>query len=428
LPIGVAHTASGTQESLRTDYGLPSTTAGTLLRRMAPEEKPYRVYRGGRVKGKVPAIPTRPRPEPRWRLRTDSIQRPTLPRRRRFAFPKQWPWRRIVALGLLILFVVVVAWAITGYFAFASGVSSANKRLDHAARTALVPGSGLLLSHSTTILLLGTDSSTVAGRQGDHHADSIMIVRTDPSHHKLSYLSIPRDLQVPIPGVGNAKINAAFQAGGATLAIKTVRQFTGIAINHVVVVDFNSFKDLIDAEGGITVNVPKPILSNRFDCPYSSQQRCERWPGWRFAKGKQHMNGERALIYARIRENRLDPRESDLTRGARQQAVTQAATGKLTSFATLVGLPFDGGKLMRPLATDLSTWQLIQLGWVKFRASGGHSLYCRLGGDISSASGQSVIIPSEDNRNVLSEWAGRSAPQPPTTTFGPGCRVGHPLQ
>ena len=107
-----------------------------------------------------------------------------------------------------------------------------------------------------------------------------------------------------------------------------MHNFTGIPIQHVVIVDFNSFKDLIDAEGGITVDVPRKILSNRFDCPYATAQRCQEWQGWRFDKGKQHMDGERALIYSRIRENRLDPSENDLTRGARQQAVAQAATGE----------------------------------------------------------------------------------------------------
>ena len=61
------------------------------------------------------------------------------------------------------------------------------------------------------------------------------------------------------------------------------------------------------------------------------------------------MNGERALIYSRIRENQLNPAENDLTREARQQAVTQAATAKLTSISTLSRLPFDGSSLMKPL-------------------------------------------------------------------------------
>jgi hypothetical protein len=84
--------------------------------------------------------------------------------------------------------------------------------------------------------------------------------------------------------------------------------------------------------------------------------------------------------------------------------------------------------MLEPLATDLTTGQLLQLGWVKFRASGGNTLYCRLGGDASSATGQSVILPSEDNRNVLAMWRGQSAPQPPSTTYGPGCRKGRPLR
>jgi polyisoprenyl-teichoic acid--peptidoglycan teichoic acid transferase len=398
---------------------------------MAPDEKPYRVYRGGRQKGKVPAaVPTRTRPKPKPKgqaAATDNGGRYKGPTTAKRPFLKRIRWRRVIVIGLIVLIALVAAWAITGYLAFSKGVHDANKRLPHSAKAALTPKSGLLLSTPTNILLLGTDSAAIASRKGDHHSDSIMIVRTDPKHHRLSYLSIPRDLYIDIPGVGNAKINAAYQAGGAALAIKTIHDYTGIPINHVVVVDFNSFEQLIDAEGGVTINVPEKILSNRFDCPYSAR-RCESWPGWRFAKGPQHMSGHRALIYARIRENQLNPRDSDITRGARQQAVIQAATSNLTSVGTLAGVPFDGGKLMKPLTTDLSAAQLIQLGWEKFRANGKHALYCRLGGDATFSGGQSVILPSEDNRNVLSMWAGQSAPQPPTSTYGPGCQRGHPLQ
>src|SRR6185437_10054244 len=170
--------------------------------------------------------------------------------------------------------------------------------------------------------LLGTDNSDLASRAGDRHSDSIVLLRTDPSHHRLYYLSIPRDLEVPIPGVGTTKINAAMQAGGPALAIRTIHDYTGLPINHVVVVNFGQFKDLIDALGGVTIDVPKPILSDKFDCPYTAT-KCESWKGWRFAKGNQHMSGERALIYSRVRVNQLDPSESDITREARQQAVLQ---------------------------------------------------------------------------------------------------------
>ena len=152
-------------------------------------------------------------------------------------------------------------------------------------------------------------------------------------------------------------------------------------MNHIAIVDFADFKDLIDALGGIDVDVPAPIISNKFDCPYATEQRCDAWQGWRFAKGEQHMNGQRALVYARIRENRLDPSESDVTRAERQQRVLQAISSRLTSPMTLAKLPFMGDDVAAPLATDLSAAQMVQLGWVKLRAPAGRALHCRLGGN-----------------------------------------------
>jgi len=251
------------------------------------------------------------------------------------------------------------------------------------------------------------------------------LLRTDPSHHRLYYLSIPRDIQVPIPGAGTQKVNAAFQIGGLALAIRTIRQFTGISVNHVMVVNFADFKDLIDSLGGIEVTVPRRIRSNRFDCPYATQARCDKWPGWRFAAGRQHMNGERALIYSRIRENALDPSESDVTRGARQQDVMNAVAHKFTSFGVLLRMPFSGSSFARPLTTDLNASQFAQLGWVRFRASDSGSVHCRLGGDLGSGGTGS---PSEDNPAAIAMFLGRSAPQPPTDAFGPGCVVGHALE
>ena len=193
---------------------------------------------------------------------------------------------------------------------------------------ALANQNGLLLSKPTTMLLLGRDHENTDRRVGLNNSDSIMILRTDPSRHRLVYLSIPRDLRVPIPGHGEDRINAAFPLGGAALTIRTIEGLTGLAINHVMIVDFRSFKSLIDNIGGVDINVPAPILSNKFDCPYKASA-CARWQGYRFHKGMQHMNGQRALIYSRIRENQLNPADSDITRGLRQQAVMRAVMAKL---------------------------------------------------------------------------------------------------
>jgi anionic cell wall polymer biosynthesis LytR-Cps2A-Psr (LCP) family protein len=138
------------------------------------------------------------------------------------------------------------------------------------------------------------------------------------------------------------------------------------------------------------------------------------------------MNGKRALIYTRIRENRLDPGENDLTRASRQQQVIQAISSQLASVGTFLDLPFIGGDLMKPLATDLSAGDFIQLGWVKFRA--GSNIHCRLGGDAEVINGQDVLVPNEDNRAVISMFIGESAPQAPPPGAGPysaGCETGN---
>ncbi|MDX6511305.1 MAG: polyisoprenyl-teichoic acid--peptidoglycan teichoic acid transferase, partial [Gaiellaceae bacterium] len=152
------------------------------------------------------------------------------------------------------------------------------------------------------------------------------------------------------------------------------------------------------------------------------------WLGWRFAPGPQHMNGQRALMYSRVRVNRLDPSESDVTRGERQQAVLQAMTGRLASIGTLTRMPFIGGDLLKPLTTDLSTGQLLQLGWVKFRSGNSRALHCRLGGSGATVGSQSVIVSSPENISVIHMVLGNSAPQPPSPgsgPYGPGCVTGN---
>ena len=384
---------------------------------MAGAEKPYRVYRGGRKRGKVPLQ------SQRGRVAEEDGRRdgkPAQPKRR-------WGLGQWVAFVLLLLLALLVAWAALSFLAVRKGVRAANARLDPEVRSVLTKQDGLLLSQPTTILLLGTDHANTDARIGFRRSDSILLVRTDPDKHRIAYLSIPRDLKASIPGHGEDKINAAFQLGGAALAARTIKQFTGLPINHVAIVDFGSFEQLIDALGGVTVDVPAPILSNRIDCPYATAERCSRWQGWRFAKGSQRMNGRRALTYARIRENRLNPSESDVTRGERQQRVLQAVASKLTGPSTLVKLPFVGDELLRPLATDLTTSEFAQLGWVKFRAPEDRALHCRLGGSATDIGGQSFIVSTQENFAVIQMVTGRSAPQPPppgSGPFGPGCVVG----
>ena len=386
---------------------------------MSSKDKPYRVYKGGRAKG-----PIRHEPLKHEDGGSDGdayAYKGPKPARK----PRRW--RRRILWVLVGLIVLSLVWALLGYLAFRRGVKDANKRLDPLAARALTPQDGLMLSNPSNTLVLGVDvgSKSRQGTQG--RSDSIVLVRTDPDHHRIALVSIPRDLRVEILRHGEQKINAAYAFGGATLAIKTVERVTGLPINHVVVVDFSTFGEVVDALGGITVNVPKPILSNKFECPRATQAACARWPGWRFRKGEQEMDGHTALIYSRIRENQLDPSENDFTRGGRQQAVIQAIADKVTSFNTFIRAPFIADDLVRPLATDLSAAQILELGWVKFRTPTSGRLRCRLGGTSSNIGGVDYIIGTEENVSVIAMVTGKSAPQPPKPAsgpYGPGCIVG----
>jgi polyisoprenyl-teichoic acid--peptidoglycan teichoic acid transferase len=386
---------------------------------MSRQDKPYRVYRGGRVMGRVPTVPKRERTPSRDGRKRLRLRYPGPgPKEKR---PRRLGWRGRILLAVGLVFLLLIAWAVASYLSLRKGAEDANKRLSPAASAALEPQNGLLLSHSSVILLIGTDHAAYQRqRAGFRRADSIMLIRTDPGRGRISYLSIPRDLRVDVPGYGFEKVNSAMQIGREPLMIRTIRGLVP-EVNHVVVVNFDDFKDVVDAVGGITVDVPGPILSNKFDCPYPTQERCDRWAGWRFAKGRQELDGRRALVYSRIRENKLNPAESDLTRGRRQQDVITALLSKMTSARVLARMPWIGDDLMRPLTTDMSAGEFMQLALVRKRSNS--EVRCRLGGTPQNFGGGSFIQLDEEARRTILAFRGQSAPQPPLpgSSFGSGC-------
>jgi LCP family protein required for cell wall assembly len=308
-----------------------------------------------------------------------------------------------LVLGVLL---ALVLWVGYGYSQFRGSLDDANKRIDEPTRAALTPGSSLLSDASTT-LVLGSDRRPDGG---SGRSDSILLVRVDPARNRIMQLSIPRDLRVTIPGHGDDRINAAYTLGGPALAIKTVQNLTGMEINHVVLVDFSGFREVVDALGGVTIDNPEKIISNSFD-----------GHPWRFGRGKLHLDGRHALAYARVRENTANPSDNDLTRGLRQQRVLQAIAHGLASPSTLLHLPSVGSALGKPLATDLSANDLLQLGWRQMRAD--RTIHCRLGGTITSIGGASELIGGDENRRVILAVQGKSAPlrAEPGDTFAAGC-------
>ena len=167
-------------------------------------------------------------------------------------------------------------------------------------------------------------------------------------------LSIPRDVEVEVPGHGINKINAAYAFGGPALTIETVESFlgNGLQVNHVVEVDFKNFPDFIDSLGGVTVNNKTRICSPPFD---------NFWKGLHFRKGEIDLNGERALGYARVRKNSCAPAEDDRDRAARQQQVLSAIGSQVKSPSTFFRLPWVSWNAPRTLRSDMNGFQLMGL-------------------------------------------------------------------
>lgn len=212
-------------------------------------------------------------------------------------------------------------------------------------------GAGYPLTSPNNILVLGSDVRNEAtaepGAQttGNGRSDSIMLMRIGGGAN--SRLSIARDTVVDIPGVGRQKINAAYAVGGAALAVQTVEQYTGVDINHVMIVSFEDFPRLIDAMGGITY---------RGGCVVSRINGGFRNGGYtlRLPAGKSHIDGEQALALARTRKNACNSDENDLTRARRQQKIVAAMKRRLLSPMAFARLPLISWNVPKALRSDMS--------------------------------------------------------------------------
>jgi len=208
----------------------------------------------------------------------------------------------------------------------------------------------------SNILVLGSDvrtgESIDESQSGPGRSDTIMLVHS--AFGSVRKLSIPRDVEVDIPGHGINKINAAYALGGPALTIETVESFlgNGLQVNHVVEVDFKNFPDFIDSLGGVTVNNKTRICSPPFD---------NFWKGLHFKKGEIELNGRRALGYARVRKNSCAPAEDDRDRAARQQQVLSAIGSQVKSPSTFLRLPWVSWNAPRTLRSDMNGLQLMML-------------------------------------------------------------------
>ena len=219
------------------------------------------------------------------------------------------------------------------------------------------------------ILLMGTDA-----RPGEDisRTDTMIVVRVDPRSDRVSMLSLPRDLLVTVPQFGKYTINAAYPLGekqlgkgyGAALAKETVAQLLGIKIDYFMLVNFDGFKTLIDRLGGIYVDVPKVIVDSAYPTDNYGTIKV------RFDAGRQLMNGERALIYARTRHA-----DNDFGRIQRQQQVIMAIFNRVRDqglLTQITNVDDYTDALRDTIRTDMPRDTMLSLATVGPRLSADH--------------------------------------------------------
>jgi polyisoprenyl-teichoic acid--peptidoglycan teichoic acid transferase len=315
------------------------------------------------------------------------------PPRRRNRF-RWWHIPVAVFAVLVIAGVVLTVLAWPGYQKFDRAVDKANKRVDKKTRAQLSADDGWIWRNGTTVLLFGLDAAGLPA-----HSDTIMLMHFDPGTHQINQLSIPRDTYVTIDGYGQQKITQAMWYGGPSLALRTVKEYTGIPVNHVMVVGFQGFPRLVNAVGGIDMYVPQTVSTGAGPGIAGSTQRVVT-----FDKGMHHFDGKEAMLYVRIRKAYA---EGDFTRAARQQAFVQAIQKKLMQPGNITKLPDIGRHFMSGVATDLTTNQILELAYLKWRSSGGKKQVMK--GELGwSSDGQAVVFPPDDatKQRMISRFLG----------------------
>jgi LCP family protein required for cell wall assembly len=314
------------------------------------EERPYKLYRSG------------PRGLKALLRGEEETGLPGPDRSRGDDARKAGTSRRITPRRVIkYLLIAVVSWLVLSLALFMISASNEQGNLPQSAVAALTPG-GNMLTSTDTILILGTDQRPRAGagskepgsnyNDAGSRSDTIMLWRIGGGTSRR--LSIPRDTVASIPGQGDTKINAAYAFGGPALAIKTVERFTGIPINHVIVVNLAAFPQFIDAIGGIDVTTGRV-------CSDISGGTKNGGFSLYLSPGAHHLDGLQALTYARTRDNKCNPAESDLTRVQHQQQILNAIKGKLFSPWTFFRLPFASWDAPKVLRTDMGGPTLLTL-------------------------------------------------------------------
>ncbi|MDF5752985.1 LCP family protein [Spongiactinospora sp. TRM90649] len=250
---------------------------------------------------------------------------------------------RIILMVLATLLVLLLVGSVAGYFWINGRLVAIEGVLDdYEGRPADTPGENWLLvgSDSRKGLTAEQRRKLATGRAAGQRTDTMMLLHIPAGGDRPTLVSLPRDSYVPIPGKGRNKLNAAYAFGSGKLLVRTVEQVTDIRIDNYMEIGFAGFVGIVDAIGGVEINVKQDIRDPK--------------AGINLKKGVQTLDGGTALGYVRTRATGALP---DLDRTQRQRQLFGAVVKKAASPGVLLN-PFTS----LPLASSATDSVLVDGG------------------------------------------------------------------
>ena len=294
-----------------------------------------------------------------------------------------------------LLIVAVLVGLFFAPAAFASIVrEGGGSEADHpAVKAGEVRSSSVAPEEALNVLVLGVDRRPSDAEGSTSHSDTMMLVRVSPQTGRIKLLSVPRDLLVEVKSGVQDRMNTAYLYGGTQRATAVMENLTGITIDRYAIVDFGGFEDVIDALGGVTLEVGEPIRvgidGRRVYIP----------------PGRQELDGLEALAYARYRGTAC----GDLDRIKRQQRLVGALREQVLGWNAITKLPAIVKVMHENVDTDLGIEQAISLGraLVGHGKSGGMRSYQLKGKPEILPNGDAVLVPNEQaNEKILENFRG----------------------
>jgi LCP family protein required for cell wall assembly len=212
-----------------------------------------------------------------------------------------------------------------------------------------------------SVLIMGSDARPDELARGEvGRTDTMMVFVGDRGMPREAMVSVPRDLWVSIPGYGQERINAAYEFGGPRTAKQTVSNLLGQPIDRYVVIGLQGVRDVVDAVGGVDITVAQAIHDDAYPTDDYGYQVVD------IPAGRQHMDGDTALKYARTRHQ-----DSDFARAARQQQVVVAVGSAMLNPLNWPRIPALMAAVSKSIKTDVSPLDGIALGAAMLRSPEG---------------------------------------------------------